>query len=81
MSHKEYVSNSKSFDSGFRHNRPTRITPTGFKLPGLRHCRGDDPNAPHGGVGVRPVRHRVWLLRAKPGAKRPHLEPCATMIS
>ena len=39
--------------------------------PGLRHCGGDDPDAPHGLVVVRPVRHRVRLLRAKPGAKRP----------
>ena len=34
--------------------------------PGLRHCGGDDADAPHGFVVVRPVRHRVRLLRAKP---------------
>jgi len=35
--------------------------------PGLRHGGGDDADAPHGLVGVRPVRHRVRLLaREKP---------------
>jgi len=35
--------------------------------PGLRHCGGDDADAPHGLVVVRPVRHRVRLLaREKP---------------
>ena len=41
--------------------------------PGLRRGGGDDPDAPHGCEVVRPVRHRVRLLRAKPGAKRPVL--------
>jgi hypothetical protein len=41
------------------------------------HGGGDDPDAPHGCVIVRPVRHRVRLLRAKPGAKRPVLRPDA----
>ena len=45
--------------------------------PGLRHGGGDDPDAPHGRVVFRPVRHRVLLLRAKPGAKRPVLVPDA----
>ncbi len=43
--------------------------------PGLRHCGGDDADVPHGFVVVRPVRHRVRLLSAKPGAKRPVLGP------
>ena len=30
--------------------------------PGLRHCGGDDADAPHGLAVVRPVRHRVRLL-------------------
>ncbi len=36
-------------------------------------------NAPHCRVVVRPLRHRVWLLRAnlEPGAKRPVLVPDA----
>ena len=35
--------------------------------PGLRHCGGDDADAPHGLAVVRPVRHRVRLLaREKP---------------
>ena len=45
--------------------------------PGLTHGGGDDPDAPHGLVVVRPVRHRVRLLRAKPGAKRPVRAPDA----
>ena len=36
----------------------------------LRRRGGDDPGAPHGRVVVRPVRHRVQLIRAKSGAKR-----------
>ena len=38
--------------------------------PGLRHAGGDDPDAPHGFVVSRPVRHGVRLFRAEPGAKR-----------
>ena len=34
--------------------------------PGLRHCGGDDPDAPHCFVVIRPVRHRVWLLLSSP---------------
>jgi hypothetical protein len=45
--------------------------------PALRHGGGDDPDAPHGCVVVCPVRHRVLLLRAKSGAKRPVLPPDA----
>ena len=36
--------------------------------PGLRHAGGDDPDAPHGFVVFRPVRHGVRLFRAEPGA-------------
>jgi hypothetical protein len=45
--------------------------------PDLRHGGGDDPDAPHSCVVVRPVRRRVRLLRAKPGAKRPVFGPDA----
>ena len=40
--------------------------------PGLRHAGGDDPDAPHGFVVFRPVRHgvRLQVFRAEPGAKR-----------
>jgi hypothetical protein len=46
--------------------------------PGLRHGGGDDPDTPHSCVVVLPVRHRVRLLRAKPGAKRTVFGPDAT---
>ena len=50
-----------------------RLGLDGRLVPGLRHLRRHGPAAAHGGVVVRPVRHRVRLLAAEEGAKGPVL--------
>ena len=48
-----------------------RLGLDGRLVPGLRHLRRHGPDAAHGGVVIRPVRHRVRLLAAEEGAKGP----------
>ncbi len=50
-----------------------RLGLDGLLVPGLRHLRRHGPAAAHGGVVVRPVRHRVWLLAAEEGPDGPVL--------
>ena len=50
-----------------------RLGLDGRLVPALRHLRRHGPDAAHGGVVVRPVRRRVWLLAAEGGAEGPVL--------
>jgi len=48
-----------------------RLGLDGRLVPGLRRLRRHGPDAAHGGVVVRPVRHRVRLLAAEEERKAP----------